>query len=61
MVQVEHRCLGAFKEDLFPFGDIVVRRIICISNILAQLVRIAQVFFQDFIVVEAFYAVISLE
>ena len=58
MVEVEHSSLCPFKEDFLAFTDIEVRRVVRILDVLADLVGIAEVFFEDFIVIEAFAAII---
>ena len=46
--------LCPFKEDFLAFTDIEVRRVVRILDVLADLIGIAEVFFEDFIVIEAF-------
>ena len=58
MVEVEHSSLSPFKEDFLAFTDIEIGRIVRILYILANLVGIAEVFFEDFIIIEAFAAII---
>ena len=58
MVEVEHSSLCPFKEDFLAFTDIEVRRVVRILDVLADLIGIAEVFFEDFIVIEAFAAII---
>ena len=58
MIQIEHRSLSPFKEDLLAFTDVEVGRVIRILYILADLIGIAEVFLEDFIVIEALAAVI---
>ena len=53
VIQIEHRSLSPFKEDLLAFTDVEVGRVIRILYILADLIGIAEVFLEDFIVIEA--------
>ena len=58
MVEVEHSSLCPFKENFLTFTDIEVCRVIRILDVVTDLVSIAEVFFEDFIVIEAFAAII---
>ena len=61
MIDIEHRCLGTFKQHFFAFIDIYVGRIVCIFYIGTDAFGISKVFLINRIEVKTLAAIIGFK
>ncbi len=61
MVDIEHRCLSSLEQDLAALLDLIMQQCDRIADIRAQTVRIAEILFEDSIIVQRLMIIEQLE